>query len=198
MNWQTTEPSLLARLRDPHDQDAWFRFENRYGELIVRYCLARGLQWDDAEDVRQMVLMNLHRAFPRFEYQPEKGRFRGYLATTVRRSIHRQMTRPFRKQELLEMKDGAHREPAAEDRSDEIWETEWLEHHLRLALRRIRPTLEPKSTVVFERFLRGEGTDEIASSMGMTVAAVHKVKQRVRDKVRALVTQQIEDEETFE
>ena len=51
---------------------------------------------------------------------------------------------------------------------------------------------------MFERFLRGDSTDDIAASMGMTVAAVHKVKQRVRDKVRALVARQIEDEETFE
>ncbi|MCA9253978.1 MAG: sigma-70 family RNA polymerase sigma factor, partial [Phycisphaerales bacterium] len=81
MSPDTTRASLLLRIRDPDDQRAWREFDGAYGELIVRYCRARGLQLVDAEDVRQLVMLNLSRSIPRFEYQPEVGRFRDYLRT---------------------------------------------------------------------------------------------------------------------
>jgi len=41
---ETTQPSLLLRVRDPGDQSAWREFESKYRELILRYCLRLGLQ----------------------------------------------------------------------------------------------------------------------------------------------------------
>ena len=71
MAWQTTHPSLLLRVSDPQDQTAWAEFDQRYGELILRYCHRCGLQHSDAEDVRQIVLVSLVSALRNFEYQPK-------------------------------------------------------------------------------------------------------------------------------
>ena len=81
MTPQTTRPSLLARVRDLDDHHAWVEFESRYRDLILGYCRRRGLQRSDAEDVRQMVMLNLAQASSRnFEYQPQRsGRFRDYI-----------------------------------------------------------------------------------------------------------------------
>ncbi|MCA9752374.1 MAG: sigma-70 family RNA polymerase sigma factor, partial [Gemmatimonadetes bacterium] len=113
MIWHTTRPSLLLRLRDPSDRRSWAEFDARYGELIVRYCLRRGLQLADAEDVRQEVLVSLASALKTFEYSPERGRFRGYLGRAVRNAIFRQATRPYRVREALGGDEGLDRAPEA-------------------------------------------------------------------------------------
>ena len=131
----STHPSLLERLtRD--DAEAWREFEARYGDLLLRYGLARGLQLADAEDARQLVLLSLAKGLASFRYRPERGRFRDYLGRSVRNATFRVTARPkvagtpLSEVELLALPDadGAPEEP------DPLWEREWREHHLRRAL----------------------------------------------------------------
>ena len=63
------------------------------------------------------------------------------------------------------------------------WEEEWMHHHYRLAMETVRETADPKSVAVFERLLAGDSTDQVAQAFGMTRDAVHKVKQRLRDRL---------------
>ena len=62
MSPHTTHPTLLSRVRDHEDHRSWREFDSRYRELILRFCRRRGLQQSDAEDVRQIVMLNLARA----------------------------------------------------------------------------------------------------------------------------------------
>jgi RNA polymerase sigma-70 factor (ECF subfamily) len=195
MEWRTTQPSLLERLRDSDDQDAWSEFDRRYGELIVRYCRRRGLSLSDAEDVRQIVLLSLARALPGFRYSRERGRFRGYLGRAVRNAILRYNTRPHRTLERLLLDEDTFPDVPAEDDSDEIWEQEWVHHHLRRAIEQVRRHHDPRSLEIFNRLLAGETPNDIAASTGMTTAAVHKIKQRIRDRLRAQIATQLEEED---
>ncbi|HMB71812.1 MAG TPA: RNA polymerase subunit sigma, partial [bacterium] len=62
MKNETTHPSLLQRVQDASDQEAWSLFEARYRELILRYCRRKGMSSFEAEDVRQMVMLGLVQA----------------------------------------------------------------------------------------------------------------------------------------
>lgn len=195
MSQESTRATLLARLRDPTDHAAWSAFEARYRDLILRYCARRGLQPADAEDVRQMVLLNLARQVRSFEYDPGKGRFRDYLGRTVQNAIHRLYRRPRPERSGLETSVLA--QVPAEDAPelDLEWESEWREHHIRRAVDALRTTMEPRSLEIFEGLLAGDGVADVASSFGMSTDAVHKVKQRVRDRLRARIAEQIRDDE---
>ena len=50
-----TRQSLLVRLRDPRDGQAWGEFVAIYAPLIDRLARARGLQAADAADLSQEV-----------------------------------------------------------------------------------------------------------------------------------------------
>src|SRR4051794_39160363 len=52
----TTHSSLLIRLRDPRDEEAWGHFVRLYGPLVYRFARRRGLQDSDSADVTQEVL----------------------------------------------------------------------------------------------------------------------------------------------
>lgn len=192
MDPSTTRASLLARVRDGSDNQAWGQFARSYGDLIVRYARARGLQYCDAEDVRQVVLLYLSRALREFRYTPERGRFRDYLGTASRNAVNRFLSRPKGAAACLSI-DGI-AEPAAADR-DALWEQEWVDHHYRMALEAIRDRCEARTLEVFERLLGGATVAETAREFGMSAEAVEKVRQRLRERLRVQVAAQLRAED---
>ena len=190
---QSTETSLLARVRDPADGQAWGEFERRYRDLIVAYARRRRLQLYDAEDVAQLVLLSLTRSLRNFTYQPERGRFRDYLGRIVRNAVLRyESCAPERRPQLAG--ELAETWPAAEGGEDE-WEDEWVRHHLRRALEAARRCFEPSSLEMFRELLDGRAPADIAAARGLGVDAVYKVRQRLRDFLEAEIARQVADEE---
>jgi len=182
-------------VRDPSNQEAWREFEAKYRDLIVRYCRSRGLQQSDAEDVRQIVMLNLSKFLRNFDYSPARGKFRSYLGRVVRNAISYQFSRPSPGQAALDSSVLAAL-PADNDAPiDELWETEWINHHYRLAMETIRKTYEPRSVEVFDRLLAGQSVEAVGQAYGMSTQAVHKVKQRIRARMKALVAAQIREED---
>jgi len=192
---ETTRPTLLSRVRDSSNAPAWFEFERLYGPLIVRYARRAGLQQSDAEDVRQLVMMNLSRRLRSFSYEPGRGRFRDYVGQAVRNAIHRELSRPGRAPRPLSAEEAEDLLSGDLDERDEAWETEWMQHHLRLALGSLRRTFEPTSMTIFEDLLAGADVASVAAEHETTAEAVHKVKQRVRKRLREILASQVHDEE---
>jgi len=78
-----TRPSLLVRIRDLKDGQAWSQFVKIYSPLIYRYARRCGLQDADAADVTQEVLRKVSRSIGQFEYDRQKGSFRGWLISVA-------------------------------------------------------------------------------------------------------------------
>lgn len=196
MESRETRASLLSRVRDPSDDAAWREFDETYRDLILRYCRARGLQTADAEDVRQLVMFGLAKALRSFEYQPQRGRFRHYLCRTIRNAIVQNQARPKQAVEALEIVGFGVAAESGSEESDAVWEREWMDHHYRQAMKTIRASFEPQSVEVFDRLLSGGTADVVAAEFGTTSQAVHKIKQRIRNRMMELVQEQIrlEDE----
>lgn len=194
MHWITTRSSLIARLKDSSDESAWRTFDRHYGEVIVRYAAGRGLSLEDAEDVRQIVLLGLVRFMPRFEFRRERGRFRSYLGRVVGNAVQRYRTRAHRSREWL-TDDLAVFDRGVHDRTlDERWEREWVEHHLRRALGALRGSMSERSLDIFTKLLEGAAPEDVARDHATTVEAVKKVRQRVRAGLREILDRQEEEE----
>jgi RNA polymerase sigma-70 factor (ECF subfamily) len=191
----STRPSLLDRLRDRRDDEAWREFAERYRDLLLRYALRRGLAIHDAEDVVQASLGRLARSLTCFEYRPELGTFRAYLLRVVenelRRAAERRRAGPA--QIPLEEWDD-HAAPPPPER-DALWEEEWIQHHYRLALAKVRGAVTPQTSAVFQELMDGVAPLEIAARHGLGVDAVYKIKQRMRDRLQAAVDAQVRAEE---
>ena len=87
----TTSVSLLERLRQPADQQAWERFVRLYTPLLYHWARRLGLSSEDAADLVQDVLARLVAQLPQFTYDPGK-RFRDrrrypQLASHVRHEV---------------------------------------------------------------------------------------------------------------
>ncbi len=195
MSSSTTSPTLLSRVRNPADKVAWREFDARYGEMIVRYGRRCGLQHADAEDIRQIVMVRLSKALLGFNYSPLRGKFRSFVGRIVRNEVIRLISRPKIASRGVDSDGGESRETANEQELDRQWEREWADHHLRRAVARLRRTHEPRSIEVFEQLLAGQTVECVAADFKMTTQAVHKVKQRIRDRLKELIAGQIREED---
>ena len=194
MDPATTHPSLLLRLRDTQDRQAWREFDRRYGELVIGYCRSRGLRLADAEDIRQIVMLNLARGLPGFDYQPARGRFRDYFLRVVRHAISRHFDRHAGRETVLS-NDVLDATAPVQDAPAPQWEEQWVRHHCRLALRELRASFEPRAIDIFHRLLEGVSAPQIAGELAMTPEAVRKTRQRVKDRLREIVRRQISAED---
>ena len=79
-----TRDSLLLRICDSQDRDAWFEFVSIYRPLIYRVGRRHGLQDADAQNLTQEVLQKVQRQAERWEAGQIRGSFRRWLATVAR------------------------------------------------------------------------------------------------------------------
>lgn len=197
----TTSPTLLSRVRDPRDHAAWAEFDARYREMMVRFCLRRGVPHTDAEDVVQRVLASLARTLPTFTLDPARGRFRDYLFRSVRNGISEWAQRPNRQWSPLDTAVADGSSPAgadADSAESRQWEEEWVAHHYRLALQTVRATFDPVSVSVFDRSIEGAKVADLAAEFGLSDQAVYKIRQRIRDRMQELIAQQVKEEDQLD
>ena len=83
----TTDPetrqSLLVRLRDSRDEQAWAEFSQLYEPVIYRLASQRGMQDADAREIVQEVLMSVSKSINDFDLAAT-GSFRGWLSRITR------------------------------------------------------------------------------------------------------------------
>ena len=85
--WPKTQTSLMIRIQNAADHQAWMEIMEIYVPLLLHYCKRRGLQAADADDVASTVVAKMRR----FVYSKRKGRFRNWLATVTRREVLRHL-----------------------------------------------------------------------------------------------------------
>jgi RNA polymerase sigma-70 factor (ECF subfamily) len=188
---QTTHPSLLIRIRNPQDREAWETFVDTYVPLIYRYARRVGLQDADAADITQEVLSEVARCIRSFEYRPERGRFRDWLGTLARRRVSRFLRRKGR-----EAADAAEDEPSDPDPypADAGWTDEFNARILAAALERARPHFEPATWRAFECvWIENRRAGEVAVELNVPIEAIYTAKSRVLKRLEEEVRILAED-----
>ncbi|QOJ18797.1 MAG: sigma-70 family RNA polymerase sigma factor [Phycisphaeraceae bacterium] len=190
----STHVTLLARLADVEDHAAWTEFAARYGDLIRNVAERKGLQPSDCDDVVQDVLLALTRRMPGFEYDPTRGKFRSYLKTVTLHAIFRRSRQKAGDVELEGM--GSRAEAfGAETPSDEQWDLEWRQYHLRLAMRTIEIEFSEQDRQAFSLYaIDGRDARDTADELGLSVDQVYQAKSRILRRLSALVAEQVAEE----
>jgi RNA polymerase sigma factor (sigma-70 family) len=184
-----TRPSLLLGLRDTENKEAWEDFVRIYSRLIFGFCCQRGLQEADAADVTQEVLKTVARTIQRFEYDPSRGRFRGWLLTVTRSKFNNFLSAQQRRIQtagetsILQRLEDV---PSAEEESN--WDRELQQRLFEWASERVRTEVTPKSWEAFwGTAMEGRSGEEVGSGLGLSVGAVYVAKSRVIARLRELI-----------
>lgn len=193
-----TRPSLLLRVRDVADEEAWAEFVEIYTPLIYGYCRSRGLQVSDAADVAQESMRAVARAMVKFKYNPQRGRFHNWLLTVVQSKLRNFLAHQQRQPELagettLQLKIEQDLTPADES----AWEADYYQALFHWAAKRIQNEFQESTWRAFwGTTVQERDGKEVAESLGLSVGAVYTAKSRVIARLRNEI-QQIEAEDAL-
>ncbi len=181
----STRRSLLARVRDPGDADAWEQFYDLYAPLIYGFASRYGLGHDDAEEVRDQVLEELSRKMASFEYDRDRGRFKSWLSTVthgrVVDALRRRRSRPQIGEDFSDLADSG-------ATPKEAWDRHWQEEHLRFCLEQARMSVSERDYQAFRMILdEAAEVPQVCAALGMNSNQVYKAKSRILAKVRDLM-----------
>jgi RNA polymerase sigma factor (sigma-70 family) len=183
-----TRPSLLLRVRDPGDAEAWRLFVTIYAPIVYQFTRRRGLQDADATDLTQEVMSEVARSIRSFEYDPARGRFRDWLLAITRRILYRFNARQARRQERG--CDESELEAVEDERADFEWSDAFNARVLRVAMERIEPCFEPITWRAFEHvWVENRSAAETARELSLRIEQVYLAKSRVLKRL----SQEIED-----
>jgi len=178
---QSTRPTLIRRVRNRADQASWREFDEIYRPFLSNIARRFGLGASDADDLVQDTFAKVVDAIEKFELDKQRGRFRGWLKTIA---IHALVDR--RRPLRLSPLDGG-LEPAIEDPLEKIWDEEYRQHVLNVALNIVRQESELRTWQCFaECKLKGRRAADVAAGLDMKVDAVH---QNVARTMRRLCQQ---------
>lgn len=183
-----TRASLLIRLRDSTDDDAWAEFHDLYAPLLYNYARARGLNHSDAEDIRSECYEALVRQLKDFEYDRGRGSFKAWLRTMVTRRVidrlRKQREQRADSRVLRELKDD-------DSENEEIWSLEWKRQHLRYCVEQVRPLVSDSVWQAFHMLAEKDApVPAVCAALNMNANQVYKARARmlalIREKMQYL------------
>ena len=184
-----TRSSVLQRVRNPEDRQAWERFYDLYADFIFSLARRSGLQEADSADVVQAVMIELAGKMGRFEYDRKKGRFRSWLATCTSHRIKDAMRVRQRRQKRevagLDQNERRteyilrHADPAKTD-FDRMVEEEWQDAIKDHALVETRKNVSAKQFELFHAYVVEEWTvDRVMKTYNVSRDQIYQAKRRV-------------------
>jgi RNA polymerase sigma factor (sigma-70 family) len=190
-----TSPSLLLRIRNSGDAEAWQEFLNIYSPIVRDYCLQKRLQTSDVDDIVQEVMAAVSTAIREFNYDPCKGRFRSWLGTIaanrIRNHLAKQCNRPGRSLDsgsFFDGESGPIPQPLLCADPDSAWVELFSERIYEAACKRIRPEVSDVQWTCFEAtWARNESAADVALALNLPVHQIYLNKSRVLKRLEAEV-----------
>lgn len=186
-----TRISLIVRLRQPGNQEAWQEFASLYEPLIYRLAARKGMQPADAQDLLQDVLLAVSKGIDRFEIGEDKGRFRGWLFRISRNLIVNAMEK--RQRIVIGSGDSdicrrLAEQPDLSPQEQSDYVLEFRRELFHWAARKIRPEFQASTWNLFWRTsVDGEAIAEVANELGLSIGAAYAARCRILARLKKTI-----------
>ena len=192
----TTRVSLIERVTNPDDQEAWEEFFTFYEPLLLRYVRSsnhcRGLSGPDVDDLVQTVLIKLFRKLPEFTLDQSRGRFRTYLYQVTSNSI-------------IDFLRSRSRLPEPQDKvadavapTEEVWDSIYLGTMVNQVTAELKAEINPKNPTQWKSFeeqcLKSQPAREVADELGISVDLVYQNSSRLLKRVRQICQSRFQED----
>ncbi|MEO1529402.1 MAG: sigma-70 family RNA polymerase sigma factor [Planctomycetota bacterium] len=195
---EATRASLLLRLRDSGDSEAWDQFAEIYSPLVFDFARRGGMQDSDAADLVQEVMQEVATSIKQFDYDPAVGKFRSWLYKIAKRTSGHLRRRQARQpkgsgdsgaiQDLLNVAD-------SNESLEEAWNQQYQRQLIRWAADKIRDDFQKATWSAFwMTAVEGAPPQRVAEQLRLSVGSVYVAKNRVIKKLRMKI-REIDDSE---
>lgn len=184
---QTTQWSLIVRLQDPSDQEAWREFSENYHVAILQSLIRKGLMQQDAEDITQQVMMSIANTLSKRPHDPDRAKFRTWLERVIKNAA------------INALRDSSKRAAAkggtdalsllnalpSQDDAQELLAQEYQKQLVRVASKIIEDEFQPDTWQMFWRStVLGLPIEQVAKELGKQVGSVYASRSRVMRRLR--------------
>ena len=180
----STRYTLLKRAQDQSDSQAWdelIAFYRKYIYVIIR---SMNINASDAEDVQQLVLVELWKYLPKYEYDSEISKFRFWVAKVTRNQV---LTFIRKQQAHAKKMDLAQNEAQvsylASIKAPEI-ETmitkEWELFISNSAMQNIQSHFSEAAIQAFKLFSAGMSVNDISEKLDVKADSIYKYISRIK------------------
>tara|TARA_R110002049_G_scaffold288534_2_gene471141 strand:- start:33999 stop:34781 length:783 start_codon:yes stop_codon:yes gene_type:complete len=187
----TTRHSLLLRMRDAGDDEAWHTFVELYAPLVYRYARKRGLQDADAADLTQDVLRSIADAMKRGTYDVGKGSFHAWLFTVTRNAVFKDLRAGQRQPSGSgDTRMQVQLEQIEESGERDTWENEYRQRLFAWACNDVRCEFREHTWQAFwMAAVEGKSIQDVSTQLGMSAGSIYVAKSRILTRIKDRIEQ---------
>ncbi|HEX5103127.1 MAG TPA: sigma-70 family RNA polymerase sigma factor [Pirellulaceae bacterium] len=186
-----TRETLIRRLPNAADVEAWEAFVEIYEPLLFRLARGRGMQPADAEDYVQEVLAAVARNIDRWVASETRGPFRAWLFRIAFNLGVNFVTRPMHQRlgsgdsQIARMLEEV---PAVAADSSALFLQEYRRELFRWAAERVREQVSPQQWMVYWlTSVEERPIAEVAKEYGMSLGSVYIARSRITKRIREMI-----------
>ena len=187
-DWNTRQ-TLLEKIRDKHDENSWEDFVFYYKQYIYVVVRSMNLTHHDAEEIVQMVLLKVWEKLPDFQYDREKGRFRGWLCRVtgniVKNFLRSRKSQINRVEKLKQQEEINYLNSVSLPEIEKIASREWETYIANIAWKNIENSFNDHVKECFLLMSDDIPVPDIAVKLGISESSVYVYKKRVLDRLFA-------------
>lgn len=190
-----TRYTLISKLQDSQNAEAWHEFASIYQPLIFRICQNRGLQHADATDVTQEVLARVSTAIESFDGSQKGATFRGWLYRVTRNLV----ADFFRRQQKQAMNfDNANLLQAVEQDplpgESAEFQLEYQRQIFLVVAREVESQVQPNTWQAFwQTEVQRRNVEEVAAELGMNAGAIYVARSRIVARLKKAVEKRLNE-----
>jgi RNA polymerase sigma-70 factor (ECF subfamily) len=186
-----TRKTLIEKLDNWSDWSSWDAFYRIYSGFVWHVARKAGLTDDEASDVVQETFIGVAKNLQKTKFDTSRGSFKSFLLNQARWRILDQFRRRkktwYREISIQNNDEDGPRTAPIERFEDpkgveleKLWDKEWHEQIMELALRRVRALVSPRQFQIFSCYvLKGWSPEKVKEELGVNAAQVYLAKHRV-------------------
>jgi RNA polymerase sigma factor (sigma-70 family) len=185
-----TSYSLIERVRNPNDEEAWKEFFSYYEQYIYNILRHIGISPSDTQELTQEIIIQLWKKLPDFTYDKDRGKFRQWLSTIIHNKAYTYISKEKRqKKHLQETEEDAlvnaiSNQADQIEALDQIIAEEWDLYISNMAWNSVKIRFKENMQKVFLLHMQEIPVKDIAKQCDIKEASVHVYVQRIRDHLK--------------
>lgn len=191
-----TRVSLIAKLRDTSDDDAWSEFVQIYQPVVQRFIQKHGLQYADAAEITQEVLSKVARSIETWKPEQENATFRGWLYRLTRNQTI-DFLRRRKSDRQSQMQDAGLSQvaiPNSDSEAEKEFRQEFEQQLFHWAADKLRPQFKPTNWQAFWlSTVEGKSVNEVAEALDIECSTIYVARSRIMARLSALIQQRLNE-----